>query len=60
MMHAMRMQMCMCGAAARCRCKQSASRLERVAVGLEVRDLAASQVLLEGLVDLVRQMRKRQ
>ena len=48
MMHAMRMPMCMRGAAARRRCKPSASRLERVAVGLEVRGLAASQVLLEG------------
>ena len=48
MMHAM----CMREAAARRRCKPSAARLGRVAVGLEVRGLAASQMLLEGLVGL--------
>ena len=53
LMHAMMMHaMCMRGAAAQRRCKPSASRLERVAVGLEVRGLAASQMLLEGLVGL--------
>ena len=61
MMHAMThaMMHAMHGATARRRCQPSASRRERVAVGFEVRGLAASQVLLEGLVDLARQIRQR-
>jgi len=58
MMHAMVHAM-MYGATARSRCQPSASRRERVAVRFEVRGLAASQVLLEGFVDLARQIRQR-